>query len=98
MGKTRRSFTAERKLEIIAYAEQYGNRAAEREFKVSEKNVRDWRRVKSILSVMPKKKRAQRSGTTKWPELERCVKQYVMEKREKKLKVSTIDIRLNAKL
>lgn len=78
MGKTRRSFTSERKLEIVSYAEQHGNRAAEREFSVSEKNVRDWRKAKSVLSVMPKKKRARRGGTAKWPELERAVKQYVI--------------------
>ena len=46
MKKTRRSFTVERKLEIIAYAEKHGNREAEREFNINEKNIRDWRKLK----------------------------------------------------
>ncbi len=84
--KTRRSFTLERKLEIVSYAKQHGNRSAEREFSVNEKNFRDWRKAKSVLRVMPKKKRARRSGTVKCSELERAVKQFVIEKREKNSK------------
>lgn len=83
MKKTRRSFTVERKLEIIAYAEKHGNREAEREFNINEKNIRDWRKSKNLLNVMPKKKKAKRGGFAHWPDLEKAVKKYVIEKREK---------------
>ena len=39
----RQSYTVSDKLRIIQFAEQHGNRAAEREFGVSESNVRLWR-------------------------------------------------------
>ena len=40
----RQSYTVSEKLRIVQFAEQSGNRAAEREFGVSESNVRLWRR------------------------------------------------------
>ena len=40
---------------MIAFAEEKGNRATERKFSVSEKLVRDWRKIKSRLKKMPKK-------------------------------------------
>ena len=38
---------------MIAFAEDKGDRAADREFSVSEKIVRDWRKQKSKLEKMP---------------------------------------------
>ena len=56
---------------MIAFAEEKGNRVAERKFSVSEKLVRDWRKQKSKLKKMPKKRRADRpGGKPHWPELE----------------------------
>ena len=40
----RQSYTVSDKLRIIQFAEQHGNRAAEREFGVSESNVRLWQK------------------------------------------------------
>ena len=94
--KKRRSFTVERKLEITAYTEKHGYREAEREFNINEKNIRDWRKSKNLLNVIPEKK-AKRGGFAHWPDLEKAVKKYAIEKREKWFKVSTIDIRLTAK-
>ena len=42
----RQSYTVSDKLRIIHFAEENGNRAAEREFGVSESNVRLWRKSK----------------------------------------------------
>ena len=55
MGKTRWSFAAEKKLEVVAYAEEPPNntKAAEK-YEVDESCVRDWRKNKAILEAMPK--------------------------------------------
>ena len=53
----RQSYTVSEKLRIIQFAEQHGNRAAEREFGVSESNVRLWRKSKENLEKMPRLKR-----------------------------------------
>ena len=67
---TRQSYTVSEKLGIVNYAEQNGNCAAEREFGVSESNVRLWRKSKENLEKTPRLKRANRGKTTAWPELE----------------------------
>ena len=54
----RQSYTVSNKLRIIQFAEQHGNRAAEREFGVSKSNVRLWRKSKENLEKMPQLKRA----------------------------------------
>ena len=66
----RQSYTVSDKLRIIQFAEQNGNRAAEREFGVSESNVRLWRKSKENLEKMPRLKRANRGKKAAWPELE----------------------------
>ena len=53
----RQSYTVSDKLRIIQFAEQNGNRAAEREFSVSESNVRLWRKSKENLEKMPRLKK-----------------------------------------
>ena len=47
----RQSYTVSDKLRIIQFAEQNGNRAAEREFGVSESNVRLWRKSKDSSHI-----------------------------------------------
>ena len=49
MGKKKNSYTASYKLKVISFAEQFGNRAAEREFGILESNVRYWRKQKELL-------------------------------------------------
>jgi hypothetical protein len=46
MGKKNNSYAASYKLKVISLAEQFGNRAAEREFGILESNVRYWRNQK----------------------------------------------------
>ena len=60
---TRQSYTVSEKLGIVNYAEQNGNCADEREFGVSESNVRLWRKSKENLEKMPRLKRANRGKT-----------------------------------
>ena len=56
----RRSYKASFKLEVIAYAEEHGNRAAGRKFGISEKLPGDWRKQKPKLNDMKKSKKADR--------------------------------------
>lgn len=44
------NYTAKLKLLVIKFAEENGNRAAARQFRVSESHVRYWRRQKSQLA------------------------------------------------
>ena len=53
-------YTAKFKLKVIQFAESNGNRAAGREYDVSEKLVRDWKRCKDMLEKIPKNKCADR--------------------------------------
>jgi hypothetical protein len=43
------SYAAWYKLKVISFAEQFGNRAAQREFGILESNVRYWRKQKELL-------------------------------------------------
>lgn len=92
------SYTAAFKMKVIERAEIIGNRAAGREFIVDERCIRRWRSEKSELSKMPKSKRARRSGTVKFPELENDLEKWILEQREKGLSISTVKIRLQAKI
>jgi hypothetical protein len=49
MGKKYNSYTASYKLKVISFAEQFGNRAEQREFWILESNVRYWRTKKKEL-------------------------------------------------
>ena len=68
--RKRSSYETGFKLRVIKYAEEHGNRGAEREFSVSEKVVRDWRKQKEVLQSMPKTKRARRYMVSPYEELE----------------------------
>jgi hypothetical protein len=48
MRKKNNSYTALYKLEVISFAEQFGNRAAQREFGILESNVCYWRKQKEL--------------------------------------------------
>jgi hypothetical protein len=49
MGKKNNSYTASYKLKVISFAEQFGNRAAQREFGILESNMHYWRKQKELL-------------------------------------------------
>lgn len=81
-GKVRRkSYTAEFKLKVCKYAEQTSNRAAGRQFGVPENNVRRWRNETIKLTSMKKSKRANRRKAAKYPQLERELRQWILNKR-----------------
>ena len=77
MGKYN-SYTAGFKLKVVAFAEQHGNRAAERQFSVSEKLVRGWRKIKHELKHTNVSRRAFRGAKCgKYPEIDVEVFNYV---------------------
>jgi hypothetical protein len=49
MGKKNNSYTAPYKLKVISFAEQFRNRAAQREFRILESNMCYWRKQKELL-------------------------------------------------
>jgi hypothetical protein len=87
MPKNRKSYTSVEKLEIVGYAERNNNRSAARLYGVDEKQVRNWRKEKTILQAMKPTKRARRLGKERWPELELDLKKWIMEEREQKKRV-----------
>ena len=54
--------------------------AAERQFGVCEKQVREWRKQKLQLQQMPKTKRARRGNVASFPLMEDAVRVWVEEK------------------
>lgn len=92
----RQSYTVSDKLRIIHFAEQNGNRAAEREFGISESNVRLWRKSKENLEKMPRLKRANRGKKAAWPELEIDLLAWITEKRNNGLAILPSLVRLKA--
>jgi hypothetical protein len=51
MGERNNSYTASNKLKMTSFAKQFGNRAAQREFRILESNVRYWRKQKELLKI-----------------------------------------------
>ena len=96
MGRIRNSYTSKDKLTIIAYAEAHGKRAAGREFNVGESSIREWRRMKERLKKMPQTKQAERGTSAKYPEVESGVLEWVMDRRNWGIAISTTEIRFQA--
>jgi hypothetical protein len=58
MGKKNNSYTASYKLKVISFAEQFGNRAAQREIGIMESNERYWSKQKELLKNAKSENRA----------------------------------------
>lgn len=74
----RKSYTVEKKLEIIEYAEQHNNRVAARTFDINESSVRCFRRQKEMLLKMSPQKKTNRRAFPHWPQLESELREYVI--------------------
>ena len=83
-ARKRMKYDAAFKLKVVEFAKKtnIGNCAAAREFTISEKLVRDWRKTEVELRKMPKTKCARRGDKAHWPELEDEVTDWVMENRQ----------------
>jgi hypothetical protein len=58
MGNNNYYYTASYKLKTVSFAEQFGNRAAQREFGILESNLRYWRKQKELLKPAKSDSRA----------------------------------------
>ena len=96
MATKRQSYTTSEKLKIIKFAEDYGNRAAQREFGIAESNVRLWRKSKENLQKMPRLQRADRGRKAAWPRLEQDLMAWITEKRNNGLAILPAMVRLKA--
>lgn len=98
--KKRMSYSTKFKLNVISYAKEHGNRAAERQFgpPPTECMIRQWRKQEEQLLKMPKKKKALRGKPAKWPNLEQRLKTWIMEQRQSGFCVSTKLIQYQARL
>lgn len=94
---TRRSYTAGFKVEVLEFAEENGNMAAQRKFGVNEKLVRDWRKQKDALKKTKKSQKAFRTHAPRWPELEDRMEAFVLEQRSACRALNTVQLRLKAK-
>ena len=74
----RKSYTVEKKLEIIDYAEKHNNRVAARLFAMNESTVRCFRRQKDLLLSMSPLKKTNRKAFPHWPELESELREFVI--------------------
>lgn len=91
------SHTASFKLKVIAYAEKRGNRAAGREFAVTESNIRYWRKQKLALAETNASRRAFRGPKRgNFPELEVKLLEYVRKLCDEEITLSHEMLRLKA--
>ena len=81
MPKVRNSYTTERKLKAILFAEKYGNCKAGVEYGVNESMVRKWKKSKELLLKMKPEQRCLRTGTPLWPALVTSLKRWVLGER-----------------
>ena len=81
-ARKRMKYDAGFELKVVEFAKKTNNCATAREFTISEKLVRDWRKAEVELRKMPKAKCARRGGKAHWPELEDEVTDWVMENRQ----------------
>uniref|UniRef100_K7GDI2 HTH CENPB-type domain-containing protein n=1 Tax=Pelodiscus sinensis TaxID=13735 RepID=K7GDI2_PELSI len=94
----RKSYTANFKLCVVAFAKDNGNRAAGRKYSVNEKSVREWRKEEAELEKLHPRKRARRGQKAKWPKLEGNLLRWVLTQRESNHSVSTVAIQLKARV
>ena len=92
----RHAYEAQFKLKAISYAEEHGNRAAAREFKINESMVRKWRKLENELRQVKKTQLSFRGHKARWPKLEERLEQWIVEQRAGGRSVSTVTIRLRA--
>uniref|UniRef100_A0A8C8STQ7 HTH CENPB-type domain-containing protein n=1 Tax=Pelusios castaneus TaxID=367368 RepID=A0A8C8STQ7_9SAUR len=80
MSKTKRlAYKIPFKLEVVKYAKEHGNRAAERHFgpPPTEKMIREWRKQEDHLQKLDKTKHTFRGHAAKWPQLEMDMKEWI---------------------
>ena len=83
-------------MEVIKYAKEHGNQAAERQFGPTECVIRKWRKAESTIKEMRKMKRANRGSKAHHPNLEKALIKWIQDTRRDCLGVNTTTVRLQA--
>ncbi|GIY69360.1 HTH CENPB-type domain-containing protein [Caerostris darwini] len=96
MSGKRNSYTADFKLQVIAFAEKHNNIVAARHFSVNEKQVREWRKKRLELEVIPKSKKASRGHRPMFHALEEKLAAWIQESRMNGFMVTRSAIRIMA--
>ena len=96
LKRKRNAYDAGFKLRVVEAAEATNNCSAARQFFVSEKNVRDWRKLKETLMDMPKSKKANHGDVPRAPKVEKDLAKWIEEERLKGIPVSRLSIRIRA--
>lgn len=100
MPPRRTSYSVKEKLRAVARADGSNNCVAAREFSVSEKLIRDWRKAKDAGKFEDALRTRKKIGSGRksfHPILERELVDWVLTRRQSGLTVSTFDIRRKAK-
>jgi len=64
------------------------------QFGVDESIIRHWRTSKAMIEKLPRKKKALRGKSAKWPQLEEHLITWLQEKRAEGHAISTLRLRL----
>ena len=94
MARRKHSYTVEFKLSVLAAAKGIGNRAAGRKFNVHESLIRRWKKIPENL--IPVKRRTERRGIARYPQLDSVLFDYIAKRREKGFFVSNIRLKIKA--
>ena len=80
LKRKRSSYDVKFKLNVIEYAKENSNCAAERKFGVTEKMVRDWRQKEDKLRNAPFTKiKKLRTGSSPYGEMETKLKEWILD-------------------
>ena len=66
-------------MEVIKYAKEHGNWAAEQQFGPTECVIRKWRKTKSTIKEMQKMKRANRGSKAHHSNLEKVLIKWIQD-------------------
>lgn len=94
--RQRKAYDSNVKLEVVSYAEQHCNAAAEREYEVNEKLVRDWRKKKMELISLDCPLKKMRRNPSPLELLEKHLFNWVTELRQQGYIVTRGAIRIQA--
>lgn len=81
---------------VVNYAESFGNREASHHFSINKSIIRLWCKNKEALKILPSKKKVKRGLPPSFPNLEKALLEWIIEKRQQSICISCIEIRLKA--
>jgi len=96
LKRKRNAYDTAFKLTVIEYAESHNNCAAQRQFGITEKMVRDWRKKKTELIATKNSAKKIRHNPAHFSELEDELCTWTTERRQEGCIVTRLNIRMRA--